>query len=76
MVIAFLHQHGNLVRSVPLKKLTWDSSPYVRDIRGTRIEEEPNRFRVTVPADDAVLTLELDDSLDLLESTVRSRGTR
>lgn len=76
VVIAFLHQHGNLARSVPLKKLTWDSSPSIRSIRGTRIEKEPNRFRVTVPVDETVLTLELDDSLDLLESTVRSRGSR
>lgn len=65
-VIAFCHEEGNLIESIPFSKLTWRNAPYVRDISTTVVSGEPRRFRVDIPIEDSILSVTLDDSLRIL----------
>lgn len=69
-VIAFYREHG-LTESIPFRKLTGDKARYVRDIEGTVLDTDPHRFEITIPVDDSELVVELDDDLDVVETTRR-----
>jgi hypothetical protein len=65
-VVAFYHDHG-LEETIPFRKLTDDNASLVRDIDTELLATDPYRLRVTLPVDDEVLAVTMDDDLDVVE---------
>lgn len=72
VVIAFYYRHGNIRQSVPFRKLTWESRPYVAGITEEVIAEDPLRIRVTIPFEGHELRVTVDEKLEIVEATEAS----
>lgn len=70
VVISFYYEHGTIEESIPFKKLTWESRPYVKDISEEVLTTEPLRIRVTIPYAGEELRVTVDEELRIVD-TVR-----
>jgi DNA-binding transcriptional ArsR family regulator/DNA-directed RNA polymerase subunit RPC12/RpoP len=61
--VAFLYDHG-IEEKVPFRKITWDNQQFMRDISETVVAKDPYRFEVTIPIEDELLQMTLDERLN------------
>lgn len=71
VAIAFYHDHGRDLTSIPTWELAWAVTDQTTTVRGT----DPWRFTVRVPLDDETLVADLDADLSVTE-TRRESGSR
>jgi hypothetical protein len=64
-VVAFYHDHG-LTEKLPFRKLTADNSQFVRGVTTTVTTTDPYRFRTTIPVEDEILVVAMNEGLDVL----------
>jgi len=66
--VAFLYDHG-IEEKVPFRKITWDNQKFMQEISETVVAEDPYRFEVTIPIEDEVLRMTLDEHLSTVSAT-------
>ncbi|WP_254864424.1 helix-turn-helix domain-containing protein [Halovivax gelatinilyticus] len=67
VAIAFYHDRGYDLTAIPAWELGWAVTDRTTDV----LERDPWRFSVCVPLDGEELVVELDQRLDVVDSTVR-----
>lgn len=66
-VVAFFHEHGDLNKFIPLRKLTWENARYISDITETVIDEDPLRIRVAISFEGECLRVTVDEGLEVVD---------
>ncbi len=68
-VVSFLYDHGVEVHKTPLWEHDW-----LADDHATVLSESPPRVRVTVEADDATMSVTVDDACDVVSVSEERQG--